>query len=95
MSRRYLKIQSQHRMNKQPTIHQLMDELSDLKETYRVNTQSQIADATAAINRRLTELNREGNRLREERASVATQLYAFGIFLDSDGIVKSLNATSR
>lgn len=90
MLRRYLKFQSQRHMNKQPTIQQLMDELSDLKETYRVNTQSQIADATAAINRRLTELNRELNRLCEERANIANQLYAFGLFLDSDDVIKPL-----
>ena len=78
-------------MIKKPTIEQLMDELSDLKETYYVNTQSQIADATAVINRRLTELNREVNLLREERANIANQLYAFGLFLDSDGIVKQFS----
>lgn len=91
MLQRYLKFQSQHRMNKQPTIKQLMDELSDLKETYRVNTQSQIADATATINRRLTVLNHEVNHLREERANIANQMYVFGLFLDADGIIKQLN----
>lgn len=77
-------------MNK-PTINQLMDEISELKANYRVNMAGAIADATAEIEKRLVSRNQEVNCLLEERAEIATQLYKFGLFLDTDGVIKTLN----
>lgn len=72
------------------TINELIDEIVNLKSNHRVNTASAIAHATELIERRWQVANDELNRLRNERAEVANQLYQFGLYLDTDGTIKRL-----